>query len=343
MINVVIITPGFPINENDSTCVPFIQLFIKELIKNKAIHLTIITEQYPKGENYLWHHSNVITLQKNEPLLYYKLMRYVRLKRALKKINGQGKIDVVHNFWFTKSALIASQFSFKNQIKHLVTFSGQEVLATNKLLSELTAYKGLLFCLSEFHREQLKTSARVSAHIVEPGIEKIEPKKIEKDIDLIFCGHISKLKNYQRFVDIVAAVNKTTPLKKVVMCGGGDGLALLKSKIQLLGLQNLIDIKGEIPRLEVIELMHRSKMLVHTSEFESFGLVLVEALACNCQVISTPVGIAWKHPKINTCITDAEFISKVEFCLTRENEVETNAAKYLASDMANRYLEIYKS
>jgi glycosyltransferase involved in cell wall biosynthesis len=270
-------------------------------------------------------------------------MRYSRLKRALKKINQHDKIDVVHNFWFTKSALIASQFSLKNHVKHLVTFSGQEVLATNKLLSKLNLYKGLLFCLSEFHRERLKESTRVSARIIEPGIEDIEIKNIEKDIDLIFCGHISKLKNYERFIEIVAAVQKTAPLKKVVMCGGGDGLTSLKSKLQLLGLQNLVDIKGEIPRSEVIELMHRSKLLLHTSEFESFGLVLVEALACNCHVISTPVGIAWKHPKIISCITDEEFISKVKFCLSQENKMEVKAAKHLVSDMADKYLDVYKS
>ena len=86
-------------------------------------------------------------------------------------------------------------------------------------------------------------------------------------------------------------------------------------------MNTLIEIKTSIPRDQVLNLMQQSKILVHTSNFESFGLVLAEALAANCIVISKPVGIAFDNETIITCKTTEEFVSSIRKELKSYREV----------------------
>ena len=53
----VILIPGFPENERDSTCVPFPQSFVKNLKQiNPFLHIIVIAFQYPFSPGtYDWH------------------------------------------------------------------------------------------------------------------------------------------------------------------------------------------------------------------------------------------------------------------------------------------------
>jgi 1,2-diacylglycerol 3-alpha-glucosyltransferase len=343
LINLVIISPGFPIDENDSTCLPFLQLIIKELMKQGNIKITVIAEQYPMSENYTWNGISVITLRKKESKLYYKIFRFFRLKHILKKLNKHEKINVIHNFWFSNSVLITDKFAASNSIKHITTLAGQDVLPANPALKKLDSYKGQLFCTSQFQLEKLLENYNVKAEIIELGIEKIKPGLGERTIDLIFCGWINTLKNYNQFIEIVSAINRITALNKVVVCGGGDDLSILREKIKLLGLQSLIEVKGEIPRANVIEQMRKSKILIHTSGYESFGLVLIEGLACGCYVISKPVGVALTEPQIIKCSTTEEFIDRSLLFLDKKVANNLSVFNYPVSKTVSKYLEVYQS
>src|ERR1700741_2603895 len=94
MLNIVIISPGFAVDENDHLCIPFLQLYIKELQK-KEVRITVIATQYPQKENYQWHDIEIITVAKNKTSLLSKLFFGKRLRRALDKIHKKNKIDVI--------------------------------------------------------------------------------------------------------------------------------------------------------------------------------------------------------------------------------------------------------
>ena len=62
--------------------------------------------------------------------------------------------------------------------------------------------------------------------------------------------------------------------------------------MRALGLERNVTFDGRLSRERVFELMARSRVLLHTSRFESFGLVFAEALACGARIVSRAVGIA---------------------------------------------------
>src|SRR5262249_55446220 len=69
-----------------------------------------------------------------------------------------------------------------------------------------------------------------------------------------------------------------------------------QSLVHELGLEATIRFEGLVKRERVLELMSRSRVLLHTSRFESFGFVFVEALSCGARIVSRGVGIAEPGP-----------------------------------------------
>lgn len=343
MLHALIITPIFSVSDDDSVTLPFLQLFCKELLKND-VHVTILTEQYPQKINYQWHGIQVHTLKRKTPRILYKFLRKYRLTRCLKKIHAGQPVTVIHNIWFNILGDISGIFALKHGIKHITTLAGQDVLPSNKLLPKIISYSGELVCPTIFQQNTLHKQYSVNTKIIGWGIEEIDPGDAERTIDLIHCGWINSVKNNTLFLEIVQALHKRNLVKKVVVCGGGPDFNSFLKSVEQMKLNSLIEIKNSIPREEVLNLMKQSKILVHTSHFESFGLVLAEALACNCIVISSPVGIASDVEEIITCNTSLEFMTHIEKQLIEYKTPQTAfPAKYPINKTAQKYLEIYRA
>jgi glycosyltransferase involved in cell wall biosynthesis len=79
---------------------------------------------------------------------------------------------------------------------------------------------------------------------------------------------------------------------KLVIVGAGAGP--LRGQVEdlavSLGLQERIEFLGPKGRVEVAKLLHGCKLFVLPSRFETFGIVILEAMACKKAVVSTTVG-----------------------------------------------------
>ena len=77
----------------------------------------------------------------------------------------------------------------------------------------------------------------------------------------------------------------------------------LKKMIAGYELTENIILTGELPHREVLQIMKRSKVFLHTSRYEGISVVCQEALNAGCQVISfvhlmhydiSNIGMYWK-------------------------------------------------
>ena len=111
--NIVILTPGFPKDENDYLCIPPLQLLTRQLIKNTDIKLSIIAFQYPyENKNYKWNTVTVYSCGGNNKSFPSKFFTWQRAVKYFKQINKIQKVDIVHSFWLNECALIG---------EHLIT------------------------------------------------------------------------------------------------------------------------------------------------------------------------------------------------------------------------------
>ena len=88
--------------------------------------------------------------------------------------------------------------------------------------------------------------------------------------------------------------------------------------------------------------MMKSKILLHTSNYESFGLVIIKGLASGCYVVCKKIGIAKETKKILIIknIEDAYFGIKNIIINTKDYSPEFS---YPVADTVSSYMKLYKT
>ncbi len=289
--HIVFLTPGFPQDKTDTTCITALQLFAKALQNQANIKLTVITLHYPyKNQKYNWYKTIVYPLGFNNKK---KLFKKKTVLQTIEKINKQNPIDVLHSFWLGECAYFGHIFSEKHNVKHICTLMGQDAKKGNRFAKKLPIEKMHLITLSTFHQQAFFKNYNLKTPVIQWGVPRVKtPKRINKNIDIIGIGSFIKLKNIEDFILTVALIKKEIKTLKVTLVGDGILKEQLKNLIKSKNLLDTITLTGQLDYNTVQELLLQSKVLLHTSNYESFGMIFAEALRANTKIVSTKVGFA---------------------------------------------------
>jgi len=308
--HILLLSPGFPKDENDFNCIPPLQEF---LIKFKLLYpsaqLSVISFQYPyQKTEYLWNGIKIYPLG-GKNLIIKK--PFIWLKAILKaiSINKTNPIDIIHSIWLGECALIGNFLANKINCKHICTLMGQDVKADNKYLKLSKSERIKIIALSINQAQNFsKLTNRNVDEIIHWGLEDQDFKETERDIDLLAVGSLIPLKNYSLFIRLIAELKKDKPALKCKLVGSGPELASLIKLSNEKGVVEHIKFTGLLNRQEIFKLMRRSKIFIHPSLFEGSGFVFAEALVNGMNIVSYNVGYAQNHPKWSIAKDENEFI-----------------------------------
>ena len=71
---------------------------------------------------------------------------------------------------------------------------------------------------------------------------------------------------------------------------GDDYLLELKESVKELNLESHVEFLGNLPQVNIRDLLNKAKLLIHTSKYETFGLVAIEANSMGVPVFTTNNG-----------------------------------------------------
>ena len=156
-----------------------------------------------------------------------------------------------------------------------------------------------------------QTSRKISKEAL---LEKYTGKKFEQISDVVFSmGRLHKIKGFDVLIDAFNLYLKETPNAKLIIAGADDGMQKeLEIKINNLNISDAVFLIGMVNKQQKIELFSNSSVFALASSFESFGIVIAEALSCGLPVVvsnKTP----WKDIEVNNCGILAEN-QKDDFC-----------------------------
>lgn len=340
--HILILTPGFPKDENDFNCIPPLQEFLtKFVLTYSSTKISIIAFQYPfNNKHYYWKGLNIIPLGGRSSILK-KSFVWLKAIWEAKKINKLIPIDVVHSLWLGECAMIGNLLSKKIGCQHVCTLMGQDVKGSNKYLRWLKNSKTKFIALSKNQADQFYKLTKVKvAEIIHWGVADQKLNNQERDIDLLGVGSLIPLKNYSLFIETIMEIVKTTPDLKCKLVGTGPESAKLFSMAEAAGLENNIKFTGMIDRKEIFKLMQRSKILIHPSRFEGFGYVFAEALVNGMNVVSFNVGYAQDNPKWFIAKNDKDFINIIKKLLGDTLNYDSVNLFHL-NETLNKYASLY--
>jgi glycosyltransferase involved in cell wall biosynthesis len=288
----VVITPAFPEDESATWWVPSQQLMVKALQENHPhVKIMVLALLYPYHQaSYTWHDITVRAFDGTHHRKGKRLLLWKNVWAALLGIRRQYSIIGLLSFWSGECAFLGQYFGKLFSLKHISWICGQDATRGNKWVRYIRPRGHQLAAMGAFLRDQYQQSHAIRPlHLVPNAIDqRLFPPTLPttRDIDIMAAGSFEPLKQYGLYATIVGQVSQSFPALKAIHCGLGREKEKVEALIHTLGLQDRLSLLGGRPHPEVLALMQRSKLFLHTSRYEGCSTVCLEALYAGAQVIS---------------------------------------------------------
>ena len=339
-----ILTPGFPESERDTTCLPAQQQFVKSVqAEFTEVQIIILTLQYPEfPARYFWNHIRVISFGIRSG--FYQKLRWTRVWRELTKIYKQTRIIGILSFWCTECSLLGTYFGRIYGLRHYSWILGQDARKNNISIRIMRPKPEELIAISDFLADEFYMNHRTRPlHIIPNGLDdRLFPETlVTRDIDILGAGSLIPLKQYDVFINVIVQVLEYFPALKTMICGKGPELQNLQSLIGKLGLQQQISLTGELPHHEVISLIQRSKIFLHPSSYEGFSGACIEALYAGAHVISFTKPMNYPISHWHVVKTISEMKEKICSLLKQESLDHKRVMAYPVSRTAKEVMKLF--
>ena len=211
--------------------------------------------------------------------------------------------DVIHaHYWL--SGLIAKEISNEFDIPFVFTSHSLGVFLDGYNKERVDCEKivmtssNIVTASSEFENMLIADTYKVEENKIKkitPGVDKkiFSPDpSVKKENIFLSIGRIQEQKGQLQTLEFLNNFKKIENDFKCIFVGGPSGkygeeyLLELKRTVKDFNLEKHVEFLDNLPQIEIIELLNKSKLLIHTSQFETFGLVAIEANTMGVPVLT---------------------------------------------------------
>nr|WP_276481985.1 glycosyltransferase [Paraflavitalea sp. H1-2-19X] len=288
----VVITPAFPEHESATWWVPSQQLMVKALQENHPdTRITVLSLLHPCHEAiYQWHGITVQAFDGLHKPNIKKWVLYRKVWRALQQLQQQCHIIGLFSCWNGESALLAQYFGKRYGIPHISWICGQDAKRSNWWVKLIRPHGDQLAAMGTTLRDRYERSHGIRPRHLVPNA--IDPRSFPavwpatRDIDIMAAGSFEPLKQYDQYTYIINRLRQTLPGLQAIHCGIGREQPKVEALINELQLHDHLRLLGGKPHADILALMQRSRLFLHTSHYEGCSTVCLEALYGGAHVIS---------------------------------------------------------
>ncbi len=341
----IVFSPGFAQNEPDTTCIPALQQFVIELKKLAPdIEVKVLSLHYPFVErDYLWNGIECHSFGGRNRGGVYGIFLRNRVKRYLRNLIANENVSAILSIWMLDCALMAQEISNELKIPHFCWMHGQDAKPGNKFVSKIKPNAEQVIAISDILQKEFEKNYGIrSKYVIENGIgEELFPEfnSGERTIDVIGVGSLTAHKNYRLFIEVIAQLKKEYPSIKTILIGDGPERNILEQKIKQLDLSSNIELKGLIPRNQVLQFVSQAKIFLHTSSYEGSSGVIIEALYSGCHVVST-ISVSLKPVKNVEIASNVSGLKEKISALLHEKRSHERVVYNTMKDSAEKMLSV---
>lgn len=344
----IIFSPAFPSGEDDSAWVPSLQTFVIAVNRNfPELDVIIFAFQYPYSTKaYTWYNNTVIPFNGFYKGRTARLLMWMKIFSEVRKIKNQYDILGIFSQWCTECTFVAKYISKFFKLRYYCWIHGGDARATNTYVKRIRPASSSLIAMSDFLADEFYKNHNLRPQYIVPnGIDISMFKNIPlvKDIDVIGVGAFSVLKQYDVFVEIVAALKKNIPGIKTILCGDGEERIHIETMITNLFLDENIMVTGFLPHVQSIQMMQRSKILIHPSAYEGFSSACLEALYSGAHVISFIQPMKHEIKNWHIVKTKEEMLQRALTLLENTNTEYERVSAYSMNESAKEIMRIFNS
>lgn len=231
---------------------------------------------------------------------------YPKIRRAVEQyIESQGPPDVIHAHNHASGGALARLIHDDYGIPYVVTEHSsiyindpRAVARARPAIASASEKAARIIAVSNHLAKHLRpvlsaeaaTRTVVVPNVVDPALlQRVTATGETTTFTIGALGNLVPGKNYPLLLHAFARADLPND-SRLVIGGSGPERSALGSLAESLGIADRVTFAGALDRTGVARLLEQSTVFAHPSNFESFGVVLIEALACGVPVVSTASG-----------------------------------------------------
>jgi len=283
----------------------YVQQISKYLSNNHNV--TVVTAE--KAESFKKENLEFYSLNLFEPDLPMedKELHLIEFQKKLEETFELKNFDIIHSHYWL-SGLVAKDISDKFNIPYIFTSHSLGVFLEGYNNERADCEKIIMTAAnfvtasSNYENSLISESYKIDKtkiKLIKPGVDENlfspDPSPSRENI-FLSIGRIQKQKRQLEAIEFLNTFREIENDFKCYFIGGpsgtsGDDYFLeLKEIVKELSLESHVEFLGNLPQSKIRELLNRSKLLIHTSQYETFGLVAIEAHSVGVPVVSINQG-----------------------------------------------------
>ena len=296
------VSPFSEIGKNDGGGMSvYVQQISKHL--SEKHNVTVVTGE--KAESFKDKNLEFISLDIFEPDLNVedKEIHLQEFKNRLEEFTDLKSFDVIHaHYWL--SGLVAKEISNELNIPFIFTSHSLGVFLDGYNKERVDCEKivmtssNLVTASSVFETMLITDTYKIDENKIKkiiPGVDReiFSPDlSIKKENIFLSIGRIQEQKGQLQTLEFLNNFKEIENDFKCIFIGGPSGkhgneyLEELERTVEKLSLDTHVEFVDNLPQTKIIKLLNKAKLLIHTSQFETFGLVAIEAQTMGVPVLS---------------------------------------------------------
>ena len=286
-----------------------LNIYVQQISKNLSNKnkVTVVTGE--KADSFNIGNLQFHSLNLFEPGLYVedKEIYLQDFKTKLEEKFDLKSFDIIHaHYWL--SGLVAKQISEELNIPYIFTSHSLGVFLEGYNKERVDCEKMIMTsssfttASSSYENVLISESYLIDENKIQqiaPGVDK---KIFRPNIDLPrenILLSIGRIQEQKRQLETLMFLNNFKKIDTNFLCyfiggpsgkSGEDYLTELKKTVKEYDLESHVEFLGDLSQTEIKDLMNKSKLLIHTSQYETFGLVAIEANSMGVPILSINTG-----------------------------------------------------
>ena len=234
---------------------------------------------------------------------------YWSIRREVDRLREEFPFDLIHANFGYPDGVVAAKLAARYNVPFIITEHASWIPWMDnypRVRRQAVRAAGLAafhIAVSNFARQTIAhfTGETNKLRVVPNGVDVSIFKPLSNGErpnpnQILYVGFMRRVKGIDVLLEAMSRVVKQNPELKLVLVGGGVYRHSQAQEQELhemakkLGVEKNVEFVGVKTPLEVAEYMRESALLVLPSRAETFGAVLIEALACGTPVVATRCG-----------------------------------------------------
>lgn len=188
------------------------------------------------------------------------------------------KVKIIATLHGTDITLVGSHPDFYLSCRYAM-IQADELTVVSKWLKEKT--------LAKFN---LQREPVVIPNFIDPSVFNDDDRSEYPQNEEFIISHASNFRPVKRIFDIIRVferIQQKLP-SRLILCGDGPEVGIARELCAELGIANKVEFSGSVIAIE--QVLKKSHLYLLLSDYESFGLSALEAMACGTPVIASNAG-----------------------------------------------------